>query len=155
MSEQLLSMERHLQAISQIATQTLNQLAVSDRRPAPAKYLAAARNARSLKDLWTEHIRIERNLFPDMVCRDPHFAAYLDRIAAENHAIEDHLVSLSTAPWPRSAQAGMHSMRTRATNVLTLLLHQVERERVTILPLMRRWFPADADESVDSELVTT
>src|SRR5438552_1910617 len=98
MPEQIQFLENSLQEISRLARQTLNLLALSDPRPTPEKYLAAVLNARALNEMWAQHIRSENALFPAMVSRDPHFAAYLDRIADENHEIAGHLASLATAP---------------------------------------------------------
>jgi hypothetical protein len=136
MDELSVDLERTHQEITGLIRQILKVLASFDRKSAPEKYLAAIRGIRTVKEIWARHIVIERALLSRMSSCDLYVPAGLDRIAEENASIEKLLASLLVAPWPRSAHAGLHSIRTRATEVLTQVLKQVERERAAILPGM-------------------
>src|SRR5882672_4058375 len=92
---------------------------------APETYLSATRAIRALKETWSRHLDLERVLFPRMLCRNLFSVEYLERITATNQAIETQLEAILSAPWPRSPQAGLQSLRTAVTGVLAQLLSQI------------------------------
>jgi hypothetical protein len=148
MPDQLQSIERNLQEISRLARQTLSLLAATDRTEEPSKYLAVVLNTRALREMWAWHARMEFELIPDMLSCDLHVAEHLKQICEENKVIDGYLASIGGTPWPRSPQAGLYAIGTRATQILNELLSQVERERNTILPLLRRWMTAATIDTV-------
>jgi hypothetical protein len=127
--------------------------------PAPETYLSAMRGIRALQEEWSLHLEIERVLFPRLLCRNLLSAEFLERITARNQAIEKQLEAILSAPWPRSPQAGLQSLRTGVRHVLTPLLVQIEGERALILPatpgMDRREPVAVRSEPITSERIAT
>jgi hypothetical protein len=151
-------LENSLHEVSKWVGRTVRILSPSS-TPAPETYLAATRAIRALQETWSLHQDIERELFPRMICRNSFSAKSMERIAESNQAIEKQLEAILSAPWPRSPQAGLHSIRMGVAKVLTQILAQVEVERAMVLPALlgrnhRR--PVEAGvKSETSELVVT
>lgn len=133
MYEHYRELECSLHEISKCVERVLKVLAKSA-SPAAETYLAAMRAFRALSETWSRQLEIERALFPRMLCRNLMPAESLLRIGENNEAIKNHLAAILAAPWPRSPQAGLQSMRTGVIKVLTLVLAQIDAERATILP---------------------
>jgi hypothetical protein len=158
MYEHYRELESSLHEISRWVGRAIRVIAESG-SPAPETYLAVTRALLAVKETWSRHLEIERGLFPRMRARNLYSAERLERIAEDNEAIEKQLAAILAAPWPRSPQAGLQSIRTGVTKVLTQLLAQIEGERAAILPAMlridRKGSAAADHESETSELVAT
>ncbi len=158
MYEQYRELESSLHEVSKWVGRTIKVLSASG-SPAPETYLAATRSTRALQETWSLHLAIERELFPQMLCRNLFSAESMERIAESNQAIAKQLEAILSAPWPRSPQAGLHSIRMGVTKVLTQILAQVEVERAAVLPAIlgvnRRETAAAHVGPETSELVTT
>jgi hypothetical protein len=117
------------------------------------------RAIRALQEAWSLHLEIERVFFPRILCRNLLSAEILERITVSNQAIEKQLEAILSAPWPRSAQAGLKSLRMGVTGIACPLLAQVESERALILPAIlrmdRREPAAVRIETETSELVAS
>lgn len=133
MYEHCRELERSLSEISKCVGRILKVL-TNSASPAAETYLAAMRAFRMLSETWMRQLEIERSLFPRMLCRNLMPAESLQRIAEGNEAIKNHLAAILTAPWPRSPQAGLQSLRTAVIKVLTPVLAQIDAERAAILP---------------------
>jgi hypothetical protein len=151
-------LENSLHEVSKWVGRTVRVLTASE-SPAPETYLAATRTIRGLREVWSLHLEIERVLFPRMVDESLLAAGSLKRISSTSRAIEKQLEAIVSAPWPRSAQAGLQSVQTGAAGILYPLLDQIKIERAMILPAilkMHRELPDAARvEPAASELVTT
>ena len=124
--------ESSLRDVSKCVVHTAKVLATSG-STAPETYLAAIQAIRALQKAWLLHLEIERVLFPRMVSNNWISANLLGRIAANNQIIEDQLKDVMTAPWPRSAQAGLQSLRTGVSKILVHLRAQIKHEHALIL----------------------
>ena len=102
--------------------------------PAPAAYLSASRAIRGLQEAWSLHLRIERGLFRRLLQCKLLSAEFLVQFSRRNHAIESLLNAVISAPWPRSPQAGVESLRSGMRKILNQLLTQIELEQALILP---------------------
>jgi hypothetical protein len=158
MYEEYRELESSLHEISKWVGRTRKVLAASG-SPAAETYLAATRAIRALKEAWRLHMEFEASLLPKLRSRDLYAAELLEQIVVENEAVTRQITSLSNAPWPRSAQAGLQSIRSGVSEILTQLLTQIERERVAILPailkLDRRANVTAHTESEAIELMTS
>jgi hypothetical protein len=158
MYEQYRELESSLHEISTWVGRTRKVLGVSG-SPAAETYLAATRAMRALREAWRLHTELEASLFPRLISRDLYSSERLERIAAENETIGRQMTAFLGAPWPRSPQAGLQSIRSVVSEILAQLLAQIERERHTILPAIlkmdRRQRPAAQVQSETSELVAT
>src|SRR4051812_31077662 len=106
MHENYRELENSLHDVSKWVGRTVRILTASE-SPAPETYLAVIRTIRGLHEVWSLHLEIERDLFPRMVYGDLLFARSLERIGSTNRATEKQLAAILSAPWPRSAQAGL------------------------------------------------
>jgi len=158
MHENYRELENSLHELSKWVGRTVRVLTAS-RSPAPETYLAAIRTIRGLHEVLALHLEIERALFPRMVYDNLLSARSLERIRTTNRAIEKQLAAILSAPWPRSAQAGLQSIQTGATGILYPLLDQIKIERAMLLPAIlkmnRDLRAAVRVEPETSELVTT
>jgi len=158
MSEHYRELENSLHEVSKWVRRIVKVLSPNG-GPAPETYLSAMRGIRALHEEWSLHLEIERDLFPRILCRDLLSAEFLERITARNQAIEKQLEGILSAPWPRSPQAGLQSVRTGVRNVITQLLVQIEGEQALILPAIpgmdRRESVAERSEPVTSERVAS
>jgi hypothetical protein len=150
-------MKNSLHEVSNQAGQTDRILSVSGRSD-PKAYLSATRVIRALQEAWSLHLEIERALFPRLLGRNLLSAEFIKRISESNQDIEMGLEAILSAPWPRSSQAGLQSLRTGIRSILIRLLAQIEGERSLILPaiaaLDRRAPAAICAEIEPSELVS-
>jgi len=135
--------EKNLQELSEIARQTLSLLGTPGRHSVSERYRITIGNVGQLEKRWARHIRLMRE------------SAILDRIADQDEVLENHLASIVSAPWPRSPQAGMPSLRHRVVSVLTEFLRQIERERRITLPLVRQKLAEEGRHSSDSDLASS
>jgi hypothetical protein len=158
MFERYRELENSLHEVSKSVGRTVGVLSASA-TPAPETYLSATRAVRALQEAWSLHQDIERELIPRMLCRNSFSAKSMERIAESNQAIEKQLEAILSAPWPRSPQAGLHSIRMGVARVLTQILAQVDIERAVVLPALRvrnhRSAVAATVESETSDLVAT
>jgi hypothetical protein len=158
MFESYRELESSLHEVSKWVGRTARVLTASG-GPAPETYLAVTRAIGGLHEIWSLHLEIERVLFPRMLCNNLVSSEFLERIHASDQAIEKQLEAILSAPWPRSAQAGLQSVQTGVTEILSRLLDQVKRECAVLLPAivnMDRVLPAAVRvEPETSELVTT
>jgi hypothetical protein len=157
MHENYRELESSLHEVSKWVGRTVRVLTASA-APAPETYLAATRTIRGLHEVWSLHLEIERALFPRMVYNNLLSARCLERIRSTNRAIEKQLAAILSAPWPRSAQAGLQSVQTAAVGILYPLLDQIKIERAMLLPAIlkmnRDLRAAVRVEPETSELVT-
>jgi hypothetical protein len=157
MYETYRELENSLHEVSKWAGRTVRVLTASG-SPAPETYLAATRAIRGLQEIWSLHLEIERVLFPRMLYNNLLSSESLERISASDQAIEKQLEAILSAPWPRSAHAGLQSLQTGVAGILSQLLDQVQCERAVLLPAilkMDRDLPAAVRvEPANSELVT-
>jgi hypothetical protein len=158
MCEHYRELENSLHEVSKWVGRIVRVLS-ADGRPAPETYLSAMRGIRALQEAWSLHLEIERVFFPRILCRNLLSAESLERITVSNQAIGKQLEAILSAPWPRSAQAGLQSLRMGVTGIACQLLAQVESERALILPAIlrmdRREPAAVRIETESSELVAT
>jgi len=158
MFEHYRELEYSLHEVSKWVGRIVKVLSV-DGSPAPETYLSAMRGIRALQEAWSLHLEIERVLFPRILSRNLLRVEFLERITVSNQAIEKQLEGIVSAPWPRTSQAGMQSLRMGVTGFVCKLLAQVERERALILPVIlrmdRREPAAVRVASETSELVST
>jgi hypothetical protein len=132
MLEQYREMENSLHVVSSCIERTGRILSMSG-SAAPETYLSATRAIRALQEAWTLHLDIERVLFPRMLCRNLLSGEILKRTLEVNHAIEKQLEAILSAPWPRSLQSGLQSLRIGLRQILSQLRIQIESEQAWIL----------------------
>ena len=158
MFEHYRELENSLHEVSKWVGRIVKALSANG-SPAPEAYLSAMRGIRAVQEAWAFHLQIERVLFPRILCRNLLSAEFLERITVSNQAIEKQLEAILSAPWPRSPQAGLQSLRMGVTGIVCKVLAQVERERAFILPVIlrmdRRQPAAVRIETKTSELVAT
>ena len=88
--------------------------------------------------MWGAHLGLESRAARMILDHDNHFAAVMNAFERDRLNIAQQLESISLSAWPRSPESGLNSMRLRVTETLILMLHQIERERIAVLPLLRR-----------------
>jgi hypothetical protein len=81
--------------------------------------------------MWARHLMLESHVFPLILTFDRHFVACFDRLEREHAEVQGQLDTMST------------SNQVHAVETLTMVLRQLERERRTVLPLLRRWLPEE------------
>lgn len=100
------------------------------------------RELAELGERWTDHLEFHSRVSPTVLSFDPRLSPALHNLDSEGVEIQRQLRILSSADWPRSAHAGLISVRARVLGILDSLLHHLRDERETILPLLRFWTPA-------------
>jgi len=85
--------------------------------------LAVTQAIRALRESWRRHIEIDSALFA---------GALPERIAEENEVIDRRMTAILSAPWPRSVEAGILSIRTGVLDILASICRQLEQERDAI-----------------------
>lgn len=138
MSETLTVIEEDIHSISKTVASMLGRLAALDGHPSPTAYQASIREVMHVRDMWLDHLQLENHILHGLFMGNRHTAPILSQCERDRAEIRRQLDALCTAPWPRSVQAGLNTVRFRATRTMTLLLRQLIKERTTILPLLRR-----------------
>jgi hypothetical protein len=133
MFEHYRELENSLHEISKWVGRVVKVLATNG-RPAPEAYVSAMRGICAVQEAWAFHLKIERVVFPKMLYCNVLNAEFLGRITKRNEGIENQLESILSAAWPRSAQAGLQSVQTGVSSILSQLIDQVECERAVLLP---------------------
>jgi len=136
--------ENEITEISRLATTTRGLLKETVHIPAPVQYRVVMRRIAELADRWTDHLEFHSRVSPTVLAFDPRLSPALHNLDCEGYEIQRQLKILATADWPRSAHAGLISVRPRILVILDSLLHHLRDERETILPLLRFWTPAKA-----------
>ena len=137
MHVQYRELERSIREISTRVGRTRRTLTPPG-SPSPGCYLSSIRAVRALRDAWNRHLEIEHDVFPCMISLDLYSMGPLKKVSEDHEALSRRLNELVDAPWPRSADAGIKSIRVGIREVLSQLLVQIERERIAILPVVRR-----------------
>jgi hypothetical protein len=114
------------------------------------------REVQEIRTLWLGHLETSNSVLPAVLCHDRHIGRFLHQFVSDQSDVRRQLDTLASAGWPRSFETGIESIRLRATGTLTQMLRQLETERATVLPLVRRQLAADAyrGDMVESKLVS-
>jgi len=99
------------------------------------------RSLAELNERWTDHLEFHSRVTPNVLSVDPRLSAAMRCLDSDGLDIQHKLHLLASADWPRSAHAGLISIRARIFDVLAALLKHLRDERETILPLLRFWTP--------------
>jgi hypothetical protein len=149
----LVGIEREIQEISSKTKGTLRLIASTDPMPGPALYQEVIRNFTWLHEAWRNHRENLSQALPLIAHRDPHLALFLDDLEEDGASLEQQLGARSSAGWPRKPEIGLTSIRLGGRETLTSLLRQLESERTTVVPLLRRALspvPASSDRQLAS-----
>ena len=139
MHDLLPAVEKNSREISQRTARALGVLGAAESIPGPALYHQVMRNISDLRPVWTEHIRLLSQAYPLISSETDRMAIAVLRQFQEDIADTAHrLETLSSAGWARTPAIGVNSIRGRATQTLSNILRQMEKERTTIVPLLRR-----------------
>jgi len=131
MAEMFQVIEQDIREISKVATQTLSMLALADGTTNPSQSRSVIDGTLQLREMWARHLMLESHVFPLILTFDHHFVACYDQLEREHAEVQGELDTLGT------------STQIRAVETLTLVLRQLEQERRTVLPLLRRWLPEE------------
>jgi len=139
MHELLPAVEKNSREISQRTARALGVLSAAESIPGPALYRQVMRNISDLRPVWAEHLRLLSQVYPLISSDSDRMAIAVLRQFEEDIAETAHwLETLSSAGWARTPAIGVNSIRVRATQTLSGLLLQMEKERTTVIPLLRR-----------------
>jgi hypothetical protein len=139
MHELLPAVEKNSREISQRTARALGVLGAAESVPGPALYHQAMRSISELRPVWAEHLRLLSEVYPLISSQNDRMVIAVLRQFEEDIAETAHwLETLSSAGWARNPAIGVNSIRVRATQTLGGLLLQMEKERTTIIPLLRR-----------------
>ena len=156
MLEQFREMENSLREIAGRIRRACQILSMSG-SSTPGTYLSAIRAVRALQEAWSVHLEIERVLFPRILRRNLLSSDFLKRIMERDQATDKQLEAILSAPWPRSPQSGLQSLRVGLRPILSQVRIQIEAEQALILaaiPRIDRGMPTlERVESEPSELV--
>ena len=153
MRDLLAEIEKDIQELSSQTKGTLRLIASTEPMPGPALYQEVIRNFISIHEAWLGHRQRLGQALPLIAHREPHLAVFLDDLDEEGVSIEQQLAARSSAGWPRRPEIGVTSIRLRGRETLTALLRQIESERTTVVPLLRRALtriPASSDRELAS-----
>ena len=134
--------EKENTEISRLATRVQDLLKETTLVPAPVQYRMVMRGLAELSERWSDHLEFHSKVSPTVLSFDPRLASALHSMDSEGLEIQRQLKLLTAAEWPRSAHAGLISIRARISVILSSLLQHLRDERETILPLLRFWTPA-------------
>src|SRR6185503_18841338 len=133
------AVEKNSREISQRTARALGVLGAAESVPGPALYHQVMRNISDLRPIWAEHLRLLSEVYPLISSESDRMTIAVLRQFEEDIAETAHwLETLSSAGWARTPEIGVNSIRVRATQTLGNILHQMEKERTTIVPLLRR-----------------
>lgn len=139
MHDLLPAVEKNSREISQRTARALGVLGAAESMPGPALYHQVMRNVSDLRPVWTEHIRLLSQAYPLISSETDRMAITILRQFQEDIAdTAQRLEMLSSAGWARTPAIGVNSIRVGATQTLANILHQMDKERTTIVPLLRR-----------------
>jgi hypothetical protein len=139
MHDLLPAVEKNSREISQRTARALGVLGAAESIPGPALYHQVMRNMSELRPMWAEHIRLLSQAYPLISSETDRMAIAVLRQFQEDIAETAHwLETLSSAGWARTPAIGVNSIRVRAAKTLGTILRQMEKERTTIVPLLRR-----------------
>jgi hypothetical protein len=139
MHDLLPAVEKNSREISQRTARALGILGAAESVPGPALYRQVMRNISELRPVWAEHLQLLSQVYPLISSGTDRMALAVLRQFEEDIAETAHwLETLSSAGWARTPEIGVNSIRVRATRTLGSLLQQMEKERTTIIPLLRR-----------------
>jgi len=134
----LAGIERDIQELSSKTKGTLRLIASIEPRPGPALYQEVIKNLVSIHEAWSDHRRKLGQALPLIAHREPHLVVFLEDLEEDGASIEQQLAARSSAGWPRRPEIGVTSIRLRGRETLTALLRQLDSERTTVVPLLRR-----------------
>jgi hypothetical protein len=138
MHDLLPAVEKNAREITQMAARALGYLGAAESIPGPTLYLEVMRKVSDLRQVWVEHVRLLTQAHSSVLPIEAR-AAILFRQFEQDIADTEHwLETLSSAGWPRTPEIGVNTVRVRVAQTLTTILRQMERERTTILPLLKR-----------------
>jgi hypothetical protein len=137
--ETLELLKENLLHTTEIARQTLD-VVLADSRPSTQRYRLILKKLESLKKAQALQRRTDLSGLRTTHYSEKQVVAFLDSMAEEHHVIERQLSDLLSVPWPRSPQAGLHSLQQQVFELLTELLQQTDRELSEIVSLIRRDF---------------
>jgi hypothetical protein len=144
MHDLLPAVEKNAREISIKAANTLGVLAAADRMPGPGLYYKVIRNVSELRPVWTEHLHLLSQAYPLVPTNDARVKTMLRRFQQDLVDTGQWLNTMSTVGWARTPEIGVNSIRFRATETLTTILIQMERERTMVVPLLRCATPQTA-----------
>ena len=144
--------ESSIRELSRLTLRALAVLSPSNSVPDPVRYQEVIRCISELRQMWADHMVLHSRASSIILASDPHFTDFLTALDREGSDFDHQLSALSSAAWPRSSGAAMYSVRGRIAETLTALHHQVDRERTTVLPLLRRWCSEQSSETTCSAL---
>lgn len=141
MHDLLPAVEKNAREISLRAAKTLGLLAAAERTPGPALYNKVMRNVSELRPVWTEHLHLLSQAYPLIPANDDRTKTMLRRFQQDVADTGQWLDTMSAVGWARTPEIGVNSIRFRATETLTTILIQMERERTMVVPLLLRATP--------------
>jgi hypothetical protein len=149
MHDLLPAVEKNSREISQRTARALGVLGAAESIPGPALYHQVIRNISEIRPVWAEHIRLLSQAYPLISSETDRMAIAVLRQFQEDIAETAHwLETLSSAGWARTPAIGVNSIRVRAAQTLGNILRQMEKERTTIVPLLRRSMASRKVEAV-------
>ena len=139
MHDLLPAVEKKSREISLRTARALGVLGAAESVPGPALYHQVLRNISDLRAIWAEHLRLLSEVYPLISGESDRMTIAVLRQFEEDIAETAHwLETLSSVGWARTPEIGVNSIRVRATQTLSNILHQMEKERTMIVPLLRR-----------------
>jgi len=139
MQDLLPAVEKNSREISLRTARTLGVLGAAESIPGPALYQQVIRNLAELRPVWAEHVRLLSQISP-LISSDTDCMAtsVLKQFEEDIADTAQWLETLSSAGWARTPEIGVNAVRLRATHTLVSILQQMDKERTTIIPLLRR-----------------
>jgi hypothetical protein len=139
MHDLLPAVDQHSREIAQRTARALGILGAAESITGPALYHQVMRDISELRSVWTEHLRLLSQVYPLISSESDRMTIAVLRQFEKDIAESAHwLETLSSAGWARTPEIGVNSIRVRATQTLANILRQMEKERTTIVPLLRR-----------------
>jgi hypothetical protein len=135
--------EREILDLSRAALQLERLSICSDSIPAPVRYQQILKRLSELHRRWQEH-KVHQGTQISKFFSDGGelFSIVHDwdepSIDEPSINVEQQLKAISNSCWPRSAEAGLSSIRVSVTGILHLLYQQIARERSTCATLIHR-----------------
>jgi hypothetical protein len=146
MYDLLPAVEKNAHEISLRAARALGVLAAAERTPGPTLYYKVMRNMSELRSVWTQHLHLLSQAYSLIPTNDDRIKTMFRRFQQDLADTGQWLETISAAGWARTPEIGVNSIRIRATETLTTILRQMERERTTIVPLLSRATPQTASK---------
>jgi hypothetical protein len=105
----------------------------------PIRYRAVLNSALRIRTIWASHVALSAELYAFISAREPRLKEWLINFEAEQARLSSELTMMTPPAWPQSTALGLNCLRIRAFQTLPNLMHELEREELTVLPLVRRW----------------